>query len=88
MNSAADFASATTLCEVELTPFALASYRQHPSQLSEESGEDERAEVGQVECDSAGAFRRVRLQFRVEIELKREVCDRGAKCLRSLFSWA
>ena len=36
----------------------------------------------------AGAFRQVRLQFRVEMDLKREVCDRGAKCLRSLLSWA
>ena len=88
MNSATDFASATTLCEVELTPFALASYRQHPSQLSEESGEDEQAEVGQVQCDRAGAFHGVRSQFRLEMDLKREPCDRGAKCLQSLLSWA
>ena len=88
MSSSADIAPATTLCDAELTPFALASYRQHPSQLSEESGENERAEVGQVQCDSAGAFRGLRLHFRLEIDLKREVCDRGAKCLRSLLSWA
>ena len=35
MNSSADIASATTLCDIELKPFALALHRQHPSQIVE-----------------------------------------------------
>ena len=87
MNSSADITSATTLCDVELKRFALALYHQHHSQILRRNGEDKRAEVGQVQCDRAGAFRGMRLQPRLEVYLKREVCDRGAKCLRSLLNW-
>ena len=36
MNSSADIASATTLCDVELVPFELALYGQHRSEIYEE----------------------------------------------------
>ena len=88
MNSATDVASATTLCDVQPKLSALALYRQCPSEILRRNGEDEQAEVGQVQRDRAGAFRGERLRFRLEIDLKREVCDRGAKCLRSLLSCA
>ena len=36
MNSSADIAAATTLCDLELKPFAVSWYRQHRSQNFEE----------------------------------------------------
>ena len=40
--------------------------------------EDERAEVGPVQCDKAGAFQGVRLQFWLEIDLRDAIEERSS----------
>ena len=75
MNSAADVASATTLCDVEPNRLHWLCIVNPALKFLRRNGEDERAEVGQVQCDRAGAFCGVRLHFRLEIDLKREICN-------------